>query len=295
MEALRIDERPSLRNPVVLLAFAGWNDAGGAATYAIQFLIRSLGGRKFASIDPEEFYDFSTLRPRVQLREGIFREIIWPANEFFHAHRTGSGDDLIFGLGIEPHLKWKTYAGAIVDLAREFKATMVLTLGALLADVIYSRPTQVSGFSGDPALAARLELTPSRYEGPTGIVGVTNDACRRAGIPSASFWANVPHYVPVSPNPKAACALLRRLASLVQLSLDLSELEASAKEFDVRLAEAVARNPDVASYVKQLEERAETEAAEEGQRRGNGGNGHGSANDFEDELPRVPRRKREGD
>ncbi len=292
MGVLNIERKPSLRNPVLVLAFAGWNDAGGAATHAVQFLIRRFQAKKFASLDPEEFYDFSTLRPRVRLRDGLYREITWPANEFFYCGVPGSGQDLILGLGIEPHLKWKTYTEAILDLARQCGVSMVVTLGALLADVVYHRPTRVSGFSNDPALAAKIQLVPSRYEGPTGIVGVTNDACRRAGIPSASFWANVPHYVPVSPNPKAAHALVVRLASFLNLAVDASELEASAREFDARLREAIAQNPNVAAYVKQLEEREEGEGAEVQEPQGNGGNGHANGRDFEDELRRLLRKSR---
>lgn len=284
MSVLTINERPSLTNPVLVLAFTGWNDAGGAATHAVQFLIQRLQARRFASLDPEEFYDFSTLRPQVRLRDGLYREIIWPANEFFYSRAANSEQSLVLGLGIEPHLRWKTYAGAILDLAKQCGVTMVVTLGALLADVAYSRPTRVSGFSNDPSIAAKVQLTPSRYEGPTGIVGVTNDACRRAGIPSASFWANVPHYISASPNPKAAHALIVRLASFLNFSIDTTDLEAAAKEFDARLAEAVAQNPSMAAYVKQLEERDPEET--------NGGNGHANGKDFEEELQRLLRKNR---
>ena len=293
MSVLTIDEQPSLTNPVLVLTFAGWNDAGGAATHAMQFLIQHLQARKFASLDPEEFYDFTTVRPRVKLRDGFYREITWPANEFFYSRAANSEQNLILGLGIEPQLKWKTFTGAILDLAKQCGVTMVVTLGALLADVVYSRPTRVIGVSNDPSLAAKLpQLTRSRYEGPTGVVSVTNDTCRRAGIPSASFWANVPHYVSISPNPKAAHALIVRLASFLDFPIDTTELESAAKEFNARLVEAIAQNPNVAAYVKQLEERDPEDTAEAMQTQGNGGNGHANGKDFEEELQRLLRKNR---
>ena len=179
MSVLTIDEIPTLTDPVLIVAFAGWNDAGGAATHAAQFLVQQLRARRFASIDPEEFYNFSETRPHVRLRDGLYREITWPANDFFSSTATVLPHGLVIGIGIEPHLKWKTYSAAILDLAKQCGVKMVLTLGALLADVAYSRPVRVAGFASDPSLAARLQLTSSRYEGPTGIVGVFNDACRR--------------------------------------------------------------------------------------------------------------------
>src|SRR5262245_477555 len=211
MSALTIEELPTLTNPVLVVAFAGWNDAGNAATHAVQFLTQRLQTRRFASLEPEEFYNFSELRPQVRLRDGLYREVIWPANEFFYRGEAALPRGLVLGIGIEPHLKWKTYSRANLDLAKQCKLQTVLTLEPLLADVSYSRPVRVAGFASDPALAAQLQLTSSRYEGPTGIVGVFNDACRRSGIPSASFWANVPHYISAAPNPKAALALVKRV------------------------------------------------------------------------------------
>src|SRR5262245_14486903 len=201
MSALTIEEIPTLTDPVLVVAFAGWNDAGGAATHAAQFLVQRLQARRFASIDPEDFYNFSELRPQVRLRDGLYREVTWPTNEFFYSGTEKPQRNLIFGVGIAPHLRWKTYSTAILDLVKQCGANLVITLGALLADVSYTRPVRVAGFSSDPTLAAQLQFTPSRYEGPTGIVGVLNDSCRRAGVPSISFWANVPHYISASPNP----------------------------------------------------------------------------------------------
>jgi proteasome assembly chaperone (PAC2) family protein len=295
MSALTIEEIPTLTDPVLVVAFAGWNDAGNAATHAAQFLVQRLQARRFASLDPEEFYNFSELRPQVRLRDGLYREVTWPANEFFYSREALPQRNLVFGVGIEPHLKWKTYATTLLDLAKQCGVNLVITLGALLADVAYSRPVRVAGFSSDPTLAARLQLTPSRYEGPTGIVGVLNDACRRSGLPSVSFWASVPHYISAAPNPKAALALVGRLESFLHFTLDTTELSAAAVDFDKRVAQAVAENPNMAAYVRQLEEREQEESLimEEAPPKGNGGNGHANGKDMEEELQRFLRQRKD--
>lgn len=290
MSAMTIEEVPQLTDPVLIVAFAGWNDAGNAATHAAQFLVQQLQARRFASIDPEEFYNFSELRPQVRLRDGLYREVIWPANEFFSSSASPLPRGLVIGVGIEPHLKWKTYSAAILDLAQQCGVQMVLTLGALLADVSYSRPVRVAGFASDPALAARLQLTASRYEGPTGIVGVFNDACRRSGIPSASFWANVPHYISAAPNPKAALALVKRVETFLHFSLDTTELSTQAFTFDAKITQAVAENPQMAAYVRQLEAREQQEEGfeiEPAPKGNGGGNGHANGKDMEAELQRF--------
>lgn len=295
MSALTIEEIPTLTDPVLVVAFAGWNDAGNAATHATQFLVQRLQARRFASLDPEEFYNFSELRPQVRLRDGLYREVTWPANEFFYSRAALPQRNLVFGVGIEPHLKWKTYAATLLDLAKQCGVNLVITLGALLADVSYSRPVRVAGFSSDPTLAARLQLTPSRYEGPTGIVGVLNDACRRSGLPSVSFWASVPHYISAAPNPKAALALVGRLESFLHFTLDTTELGVAAVDFDKRVAQAVAENPNMATYVRQLEEREQEEnlVMEEAPPKGNGGNGHANGKDMEEELQRFLRQRKD--
>jgi proteasome assembly chaperone (PAC2) family protein len=291
---MSIDEIPKLTDPVLLVAFAGWNDAGGAATHAAQFLVQQLHARRFASIDPEEFYDFSELRPQVRLRDGLYREIIWPANEFFYSAATSLPRGLVFGIGIEPHLKWKTYSAAILDIAKQCGVKLVITLGALLADVAYSRPVRVAGFASDPVLAAQLQLTSSRYEGPTGIVGVFNDACRRAGITSASFWANVPHYISAAPNPKAALALVGRVETFLRFTVDTSGLRTQAATFEAKVAQAVTENPQMAAYVRQLEARDPEDSLEaEPVTKGNGGNGHANGKDMEEELQQFLRRRKD--
>lgn len=288
MSALTIEEIPILTNPALIVAFAGWNDAGGAATHAAQFLVQRLQARRFASLDPEEFYNFSELRPQVRLRDGLYREVIWPANDFFYSRAAIPQRNLVFGVGIEPHLKWKTYATTLLDLAQQCGVNLVITLGALLADVAYSRPVRVAGFSSDPTLAMQPQLTPSRYEGPTGIVGVLNDTCRRAGLTSVSFWASVPHYISAAPNPKAALALIGRLESFLHFTLDTTELRAAAMDFDAKVAQAVAENPNMATYVRQLEERDREESVMmETAPKGNGGNGHANGQDLEEELQRF--------
>jgi proteasome assembly chaperone (PAC2) family protein len=298
MSALTIEELPTLTTPALVVAFAGWNDAGGAATHAAQFLVNRMQARRFASLDPEEFYNFSELRPQVRLREGLYREVIWPANEFYYSRSAIPQRSLVFGIGIEPHLRWKTYASTILELAQQCGVNLVITLGALLADVAYSRPVRVAGFSSDPALSAQLQLTSSRYEGPTGMVGVLNDACRRAGVASLSFWANVPHYISASPNPKAALALVGRLASFLNFTIDTTELRAAAADFDVKIARAVAENPEMASYVRQLEARdlqedLTVEPAPKSQE--GGGNGHANGKDMEEALQQFLRQRKKKD
>lgn len=254
MEALSFTTIPDLNRPILLLAFSGWNDAGGAATFAAKFLSQRLATHKFASLDPENFYNFTEQRPQVRLRKGE-REIIWPANEFSYAKDPGLVQDVIVGLGVEPHLQWRTYVEAIQQIIQACNVELVVTLGALLADVAYSRPVRLTGTASDPALAQRLHLAVSKYEGPTGIVGVLHDTCRRRGMPAISIWANVPHYIAASPNVKAALALVRRSLTLLDFSADLSDLERAAEDFDQRVAKVLTADPKIAEYVRRLEER----------------------------------------
>ncbi len=300
MNALTIERIPELNDPVLIVAFAGWNDAGSAATHATQFLIKRLQAQRFANIDPEEFYNFSEVRPQVRLRDGLYREIRWPANEFFASNAAPLKRDMVLGLGIEPNLRWKAYSAAYLDVAKQCGVGLVITLGALLADVAYSRPVRVVGFSSDPDIATQLHLTPSRYEGPTGIVGVLNDACRQAGLTSISFWANVPHYISAAPNPKAALALVSRLESFLHIALDTTELVTGAAEFDAQVAKAIAENPNLAAYVKRLEEQEQEEGLEmesaaqdtDGNGHGNG-NGHANGKDMAEELQRFLQQRKD--
>jgi proteasome assembly chaperone (PAC2) family protein len=253
---LTINELPEgLRRPILIMAFAGWNDAAESATTAARYLSQAWSAQKFARIDPEEFYHFGLSRPYVRFKAGsrTEREIIWPATEFSLSRSSRLPRDVIIAVGIEPHLRWKAYCAAVMELARRSQVTLVLTLGALLAEVPHTRPIQMVGGAPDPELAALLGTRPTRYEGPTGIVGVLNTICRDEGLPVASLWANVPHYISGIENPKAALALVRRVLVLLGMELDLSDLEESAKQFDQNLAEIVSQNPQIAAYIKKLE------------------------------------------
>lgn len=255
--------RIELRRPILVVAFRGWNDAGDAASFAAEHLARVWGAERFASIDPEEFYDFQSVRPQVELVDGTTRRITWPSNELFAARLPESPHDVVILIGTEPNNLWRTFSGLIVDLARRTGVELVITLGALLADVPHSRPVHVTGTAVDGALVERLGLQRSRYEGPTGIVGVLNDAFGRAGIDSASLWAAVPHYLTVAPNPKAALALIEKASELVGVPTDTGELSRAVTAYENRASEIVAADEDVRAYVRLLEERIDERARED--------------------------------
>jgi proteasome assembly chaperone (PAC2) family protein len=254
MDALRFESMPDLRRPYLLLTFAGWSDASGVATAAGRFLVENLQAERFASIDPEEFYSFTDQRPQARYNDEGQREVIWPANEFFVSKQPTLENDLIIGVGIEPHLKWRTFTNLVVEFIQRCNIYQTFTLGALWADVLYSAPVRFSGSATDPRLAQRLGLgSGSRYEGPTGMVGVLHDALRRQGFTSASIWANMPYYVSISPNPKGVLALVRRGMEIAGLPASFPELEEEAHDFDARVAEAIAQDPKIAAHVRQLE------------------------------------------
>jgi predicted ATP-grasp superfamily ATP-dependent carboligase len=262
MDPLRIETLPTrLRRPILLMAFAGWNDAAEAATAAARYLAAAFDAERFAVIDPEEFYHFGLQRPHVRFKPGSAteRELIWPVTEFSLARSPALSRDLIVGLAPEPHLRWRAYCETVIRLARACEVTLLLTLGALLAEVAHTRPVRLVGGASDPELAAVLGIRPTRYEGPTGIVGVLNTTCRERGIPTASLWANVPHYISGIENPRATLALVRRVLTLLGATLDLSDLEEAGRQFDQSLAEIVAQNAKIRSYVAGLEARREDE------------------------------------
>jgi predicted ATP-grasp superfamily ATP-dependent carboligase len=264
MQPLRWEYRPDgLRAPALVCAFKGWNDAADAASSAITFVGRALGAQRFATIDPEEFYDFQATRPLIKLVDGHAREIVWPEVELYEARIPRAPRDLILLTGSEPSFRWRTFGKLVVELAEAIGAQLVVSLGALLADVPHTRPVSVTGLSSDPALVARLGLTQSSYEGPTGIVGVLHAACQQAGLPSASLWAAVPHYIAAAPNPKAALALVRKLEGLVGVAVDASELEIAAGDYERQVNVAVQSDPDVQAFVERLELAAESELGEE--------------------------------
>ena len=248
-----------LRNPALLIAYAGWSDGGDTATSALRHLLGELVVSRYACLDTEQFLDFTVVRPHAQRCSDGSREIVWPNHEFFAARLAGQESDLVLGLGVEPHLRWKTYARNAVELVERGGFRTVIMLGAYLDDVIYSQPVQVSGYSSDPSLVERFGLAPSRYEGETGIVGVLGDAFHARGIPSLSLWARIPHYVPQKPNARGAYALLRGLESVSGLRFDLSSLEREAASFDDTVSELIANDPQLSDYVRELKRRAFTQ------------------------------------
>jgi proteasome assembly chaperone (PAC2) family protein len=255
---LRVYERPTLERPVLIGAFRGWNDGGQAATLAVGYLARLWEARKFADIDPEHFVDFQTTRPNVSLEEGRTRRIEWPENAFFRARIPGTERDAVLLIGIEPNYRWRTFTELISELAGDLGIDLVVTLGALLADVPHTRPAPVTGAATDPKLVDELGLQLSRYEGPTGIVGVLLDACRRAAIPSVSLWAAVPHYVSLAPSPRAARALCDRLASVLGISIEVGELADAEESYVEQVSAAVSSDAETAAYVEELEQRADS-------------------------------------
>jgi proteasome assembly chaperone (PAC2) family protein len=260
-DGLQWDDQPHLNHPILVAAFAGWNDAGDAATGAVDWLVRHGRARRFAAIDPDEHVDYQSRRPHVEVVDGIVHTITWPANECFAA--TFRERDLVVVRGVEPNLRWKSFCHAITTVASETGCDTVVTLGALLGDVPHTRPVQVTGTSADASLDGKLELTRSRYEGPTGIVGVLNDSCREAGLRSASLWAPVPHYVATPPSPAATRALLDRFALLTGLTLDLQGLDQLAELWRLQVDRAIAENEEVKLYVRELEARIDAEQAVE--------------------------------
>jgi proteasome assembly chaperone (PAC2) family protein len=256
-DELRIVERPSLERPILITAFRGWNDGGQGASLAGAYLARLWEAEQFAEVDPEEFFDFQATRPMVSLTEGLNRKLEWPENLLFHARVPDAGRDAILLLGVEPNLRWRRFTGLIVELATDLGVEMVVTLGALLADVPHTRPAPVTGSASDPDLVEQLGLQLSRYEGPTGIVGVLHDAFRTAGVPSASLWAAVPHYVSLAPSPKAALALCERLGAIIGAPIDTAELAEAAESYQRQVTEAVSTDEETAAYVEELEQRVD--------------------------------------
>ena len=255
-------EPPALHNPVLIAAFSGWNDASEVATWSARYLVQQWAAPRFADIDSEEFYVFTEARPQVRLDRAGQRQIDWPANELYFHRSPRAGRDFVILIGIEPHLKWRAFANTILEVVRQYDVKIVFTLGGLLAAVPHSAPARLTASSTDPALADRLDDLRTRgtgYQGPTGILGVLNSLCTKEGIATASVLGNVPHYLQATPNFKVAAALLRRLDQALDLKLNLASADALATRFEGQVAEAIARSPEVESYVHQLEEQARTE------------------------------------
>ncbi len=253
-DPLRILVRPALREPTLVLAFEGWNDAGDAATSAARYVADSIAAAPLAEIDPEPFFDFTVRRPRVEIGGDGVRSIAWPTADI----RYGSADperELVVGLAIEPHLQWRGYCDRLVRFAREIEVRRVVLLGAYLADVLYSRPVGITGFATPPFNLPDLGIGASVYEGPTGIVGVLADRFARDGLPVLSLWGALPHYISAQPNPRGALALVQSLARALDLKIDTGPLERLAAEFEQHISQVVANDPELAEYVRELKKR----------------------------------------
>lgn len=250
---VRWQHRPQLDHPVLVAAFEGWNDAGDAASTAAGYLRSEWGAEPFADIDPEEFFDFTSTRPRVHFDDDGERRVAWPDNTFSVASVGGS--DVVILLGTEPQLRWRTFCTQVTEVARALDCRLVVTMGALLAEVPHSRPSPVFGTAYDPVVTEELGLLASRYQGPTGIVGVLHTAFRDAGLRSASLWAAVPTYVPAAPSPKAALALVSRAAQLLEVGIPVTALELASASYERQVSELVADDEETSDYVSTLEQR----------------------------------------
>ncbi len=250
---------PQLRSPMLICSFRGWNDAASSSSRALATVADSLDAELVAQIDPEEFFDFQNTRPTIVLKDGQARHIEWPQNHMYAARMPSADRDLVLFDGTEPNLRWRTFSEGIASAADLLGAEMVITMGALVAEVSHTLPVPITGLASSEELVEELDLERSNYEGPTGIVGVVHDCCRQLGMTSASLWAAVPHYVAAVPNPKAALALIRRLEGLTGIAVDASELELETESYEEQIGRAVAANPEI----KELVERIEAEQAEQ--------------------------------
>jgi proteasome assembly chaperone (PAC2) family protein len=269
--------RERLRDPILISAFEGWNDAGDAASTAARHLRETWDFDLVAELDPEEFYSFTDTRPHVTFDDGGLRRIEWPANRFWAGEIPGTGRDLVVLEGIEPNLRWRTFGEHITGVSQEFGVGLVVTLGALLTDIPHTRPTSVIGTADSSALISRMDLRPSSYEGPTGIVGALHQSCHAAGLDSISLWASVPSYVPGSTSPKAALALLERVGELLDATVPVTELEIASADYERQLDELVQDDEESSSYVAELERVFDEQAM------------HGDGSDLVDEVERFLR------
>lgn len=254
MERLRWSYRPALDRPVLIAAFEGWNDAGDAASSAIRWFGDRWDLAPFADIDPEDFFDFTATRPEVRIEDDR-RVVDWPTNQFLAGKLPDSERDVVVLQGVEPQLRWRTFTDLVMEVAETYDASMIVSLGALLAEVPHSRPVSVAGTAYEPAMVERLELEQSHYEGPTGIVGVLHSRCRDAGFPSASLWAAVPTYVPGAPSPKATLALVEKTAALLDVGVITTDLEIAAASYERQINELVDDDDETRDYVAALEQR----------------------------------------
>ena len=249
------DGLPTLRSPMVVAAFEGWNDAGDAATTVVEHLELAWAAEPLAVLDPDDYYDFQVNRPTVALVEGVTRRIEWPTTRISVCSPPGSDRDVVLVHGLEPNMRWRGFCDELLELFHSLEIELVVLIGALLADTPHTRPFPVTGSASDPELISRYDLTQSRYEGPTGIVGVLHDVCTRAEIPAVSFWAQVPHYVSQPPSPKATLALLHRLEDALDLQVPLGELAEQAAEWESTVDDLAGQDAEMAEYVRALEQR----------------------------------------
>jgi len=256
---IRLERRPQLGRPVLVAGFTGWNDAAEAASLAVSTVGEAWGAERFGAFEGEEFFDYQAVRPQIRLVEGVTRTVEWPEN-VLSATSAPAGRDAILLSGPEPNFRWRTFCQGVVDLARELDVSLVVTMGALLADVPHSRPTSVAANAQDPALVEGLRLSASRYEGPTGITGVLHRYCAQQGLPSVSLWASVPHYLPSVPSAPAALALVGNLQALLGGEIDTSHLERTSEDYQRQVSAAVAQDSDLSAYVRMLEERHDSQA-----------------------------------
>ena len=243
----------SLRNPILLAAFEGWNDAGESATGAINHLLTSWTHHKLGMMDPEDYYDFQVNRPAIKVDERVVREIIWPNTVLFEVSTPHLDNDFIIVKGIEPSMKWRSFANELLDTADDYEVSMSITLGALLSDTPHTRPITVTGSGAHPDVADRLGLEISKYEGPTGIIGVLQDAAHQRGIDAVSLWASVPHYVSTPPCPKASLALINALEDFLDISIPQGDLPERSSSWEIQVNQMAAEDSEVGDYVKQLE------------------------------------------
>ncbi len=259
---VRWETPQTLEDPILIAAFEGWNDAGDAASTAVRFLAEALGAERFADIDPEEFFDFTQSRPHLANDSEGVRQVEWPENGFYVASPEGLGRDVVVLVGTEPQLKWRTFCRQVITVADVLGVTRIVTLGALIAEVPHSRPVTVFGTSFDEELRTQHDLIAPRYEGPTGIVGVLQDQCREAGIPTSSSWCAVPSYVPAAPSPKAALTLVIHIAEMLGLNIDTAELELATSSYEGQIDDLVSGDSETLEYVSQLEVRHDSEGSD---------------------------------
>lgn len=250
------DGLPVLRSPVAIAAFEGWNDAADASTAAIEHLEQLWNAREVAALDPEDFYDFQVNRPQITLADGTTRRIVWPGTSFLVANPPGAEHDVVLIRGIEPSMRWRTFCSEVLEVCHSLGVEKVILLGALLADVPYNRPLPISGSFSEPEAFERFRVAPTQYEGPTGIVGVLQDSCRRAEVEAMSFWVHVPHYANNPPCPKATLALLHRIEEVLDLPVAVGDLAEESAEWEERVRSAAAQDAELAEYLRELEERA---------------------------------------